>query len=92
VVDYRLHRWSAASRDRIRGIVGTENVATPPRQKELLHEAARFDTARLVVTAFRRRSSAMTKQAGSDPNVRQVINKTPLSPTERTASLGSRTI
>ena len=37
-----------AAPDRIRGIDGAED-AVSPRQKDFLHEAARFDTARLVV-------------------------------------------
>jgi hypothetical protein len=68
VVDRRLHRCSAASRDHLRGIVGAKDVVSP-RQKAFLHEAARFDTSRLVVIAFRCRSCAMTKQAGRNANV-----------------------
>jgi hypothetical protein len=41
----------------------------------VLHEAARFDTARLVVIAFCRRSGAMTKQAGRGANVSRVVSR-----------------
>jgi len=51
MVDRRLRCCSAASRDRIGGIDGTEEVVTS-RPKVLLHEMARFDTARLIVIAF----------------------------------------
>src|SRR5271166_6224684 len=60
-VDRRLHRCSAASRDCISGIDGAEDVVTP-QQEGFLHEAARFDTARLIIIAFCCRSSAMTQQ------------------------------
>src|SRR5882757_7687650 len=41
----------------------------------VLHEAARFDTPRLVVIAFCSRSSAMTEQAGGNANVGRVVNR-----------------
>ena len=74
VVDRRLHRCSAASRDRLHGIVDAEDVVTP-RQKGFLHKAARFDTARLIVIAFRCRSCAMTEQAGRNANVARVVDR-----------------
>jgi integrase/recombinase XerD len=53
----RPHRpvvGSAASRDRIWVIDSAANIVATPRQKGFLHETARFDTARLVIIAFRR--------------------------------------
>ena len=41
----------------------------------VLHEVARFDTARLVVIAFCSRSSAMTEQTGGNANVGRVVNR-----------------
>lgn len=69
----RLAVHSAPSRDRIRGL-GAEEVVTP-RQQGFLHEPARFDTARLVIVAFRRRSGAMTEHAGGDPDMRWVVDR-----------------
>ena len=74
VVDRRLHRSSATSRDRLHGIVDAEDVVTP-RQKGFLHKAARFDTARLVVIAFCCRSGAMTEQTGRNADVGRVVNR-----------------
>jgi hypothetical protein len=53
--------------------VSTDVVS--PRQKEFLHEAARFDTACLVVIAFRCRSGAMPEQAGRNANVGRVVDR-----------------
>jgi hypothetical protein len=49
--------------------------AIPPCQKGFLHEAARFDTARLVVITFSRRSAAMTKQSRGDANMCRVVDR-----------------
>ena len=56
------------------GIAGAEHAITS-RQKEFLHETARFDTARLVVIAFCCRSGAMTEQTGRDPDMRRVVDR-----------------
>ena len=41
----------------------------------VLHDAARLDTARLVVIAFCSRSGAMTEQAGGNANVGRVFDR-----------------
>src|SRR5215831_9001582 len=41
----------------------------------VLHQAAGFDAARLVVVAFGRRSSAMTEQAGSDADMCRILDR-----------------
>jgi hypothetical protein len=50
------------------------STVMPERQKIVLHEAARFDAARLVVISFCSRSSAMTEQTGGNANVRRVVD------------------
>ena len=64
----------AALEDSIRGIDGAEDDVTP-LQERFLHEAARFDTARSVVIAFRCRSCAMTEQTGRNANVTRVVDR-----------------
>jgi hypothetical protein len=51
------------------------SIVMPERQKMVLHEAARFDPARLVVIAFDRRSGAMTEQTGGNTNVGRVVDR-----------------
>ena len=41
----------------------------------VLHEAARFDTVRLVIIAFGRRAGAMTEQTGGNANVGRVVDR-----------------
>ena len=41
----------------------------------VLHEAARFDAARLVVIAFCSRSGEMIEQTGGNANVGRVVNR-----------------
>ena len=41
----------------------------------VLHEAARFDAARLVVIAFGGRRAAMTEQACGDANMCRVVDR-----------------
>jgi hypothetical protein len=50
-------------------------LAITPCQKRFLHETARFDTARLIVIAFGRRSAAMAKQAGCNANMCRVVDR-----------------
>ena len=64
----------AISRHLLFRIDGASTV-TPERQKIVLHEAARFETARLVVIALCCRSVAMTEQTGGNANVGRVVNR-----------------
>ena len=66
-------RPDRALADRIQ-VVGDDQPITT-RQKRVLHAAARFDTACLVVIEFGRRLVAMAEQAGGDANVFWIIDR-----------------